>query len=180
MRILESERLIMKPVEPADLPYLMEQRWDAALTDHIIHNPISSYDQQQWYERICRNGDVVLSIFFKRPEGEPELLGAVGLYNINMRHQLATVKTMRIPAKYQGLGIASEALGMLIEYGFNTLNLHKITCDTFADNLGTIKHLEKVGLKQEGRLRKHYFHQGEYKDALIYSILREEFSTLKH
>ena len=177
MRILESERLIMKPVEPADLPYLMEQRWDVSLTDHIIHNPISSYNQQQWYERICQNGDVVLSIFFKHPDREPELLGAVGLYNINMRHQLATVKTMRIPEKFQGLGIASEALSMLIDYGFNTLNLHKITCDTFADNVATAKHLEKVGLRQEGVLRKHYFHQGKFKDALSYSILREDFQS---
>ena len=53
----------MKPVEPEDLPYLMEQRWDADLTDHIIHNPISTYNQQQWYEKICRNGDVVLAIY---------------------------------------------------------------------------------------------------------------------
>ena len=166
----------MKPVEPEDLPYLMEQRWDADLTDHIIHHPISSYNQQQWYEKICRNGDVVLAIFFKKGGGEkPELLGAVGLYDFNMRHQRATIKTMRIPTKYQGLGIASEALEMLIDYGFNTLNLNKITCDTFADNYGSIKHLEKVGFRQEGCLKKHYFHQGKFKDALIYSLLREEF-----
>ena len=48
MRILESERLILKPVEPEDLNFLMEQRWDADLTDYIIHNPISTYTQQKW------------------------------------------------------------------------------------------------------------------------------------
>ncbi|MCR4879237.1 MAG: GNAT family N-acetyltransferase [Bacteroidales bacterium] len=180
MRILESERLIMKPVEPEDLPYLMEQRWDADLTDHIIHNPISTYNQQQWYEKICRNGDVVLAIFFKKADGEkPELLGAVGLYDFNTRHQRATIKTMRIPKEYQGLGIASEALCMLIDYGFNTLNLNKITCDTFADNFGSIKHLEKVGFQREGCLKQHYFHQGKFKDALIYSLLREDFNRNK-
>ena len=87
MRILESERLILKPVEPEDLAFLMEQRWDADLTDYIIHNPISSYTQQQWYEKICRNGDVAMSIFYKEKTGEkPVLLGAVGLYDINYRH----------------------------------------------------------------------------------------------
>ncbi|MBR3550986.1 MAG: GNAT family N-acetyltransferase, partial [Bacteroidales bacterium] len=94
-------------------------------------------------------------------------------YAASARHSQDDAHSYQVP----GNGIASEALAMLIEYGFNTLNLHKITCDTFADNLGTIKHLEKVGLRQEGRLRKHYFHQGEYKDALIYSILREDFKS---
>ena len=177
MRVLESERLILKPVEPEDLPYLMEQRWDADLTDYIIHNPISSYNQQQWYEKICRNGDVALSIFYKEKTDEkPVLLGAVGLYDINQRHQRATWKTLRIPKQYQGLGLGFEASAMLIEYGFNTLNLNKITSDVFPDNKGIISLLERMGFKKEGRLKQHYFHQGKFKDVSIYSMLRDDFN----
>ncbi len=176
MRILESERLILKPIEPEDLPYLMEQRWDADLTDYIIHNPISSYNQQKWYEKICQNGDVALSIFYKEKEGEkPILLGAVGLYDINWRHQRATWKTLRIPKQYQGLGLAYEASKMLIEYGFYTLNLNKITSDIFPDNEGIIRVLAKLGFTEEGRLKDHYFHQGQFKDVVIYSLLRKDY-----
>lgn len=180
MRILESERIILKPVEPEDLPYLMEQRWDADLTDYIIHNPISSYNQQQWYEKICRNGDVALSIFYKeKPNEKPVLLGAVGLYDFNMRHQRATWKTLRIPKQYQGLGLAFEASVMLIDYGFNTLNLNKITNDVFPNNESIIALLKKMGFKEEGRLKQHYFHQGKFKDVVIYSLLREEYYAWK-
>lgn len=180
MRILESERLILKPIEPEDLPYLMEQRWDADLTDYIIHNPISSYNQQQWYEKICRNGDVAMSIFYKEKPGEkPVLLGAVGLYDFNYRHQRATWKTLRIPKQYQGLGLAYEASAMLIEYGFNTLNLNKITSDVFPDNESILHLLERVGFKKEGRLKQHYFHQGKFKDVLIYSLVRSDFIKMK-
>lgn len=176
MRILESERLILKPVEPEDLNFLMEQRWDAELTDYIIHNPISSYNQQKWYEKICKNGDVALSIFYKEKEGkQPILLGAVGLYDINWRHQRATWKTLRIPKQYQGKGLAYEASKMLIEYGFYTLNLNKITSDIFPDNEGIIKVLSKLGFKEEGRLNDHYFHQGQFKDVAIYSLLRKDY-----
>ena len=180
MRILESKRLILKPVEPEDLSFLMEQRWDADLTDYIIHNPISSYNQQQWYEKICRNGDVAMSIFYKeKNDEEPVLLGAVGLYDINQRHQRATWKTLRIPKQYQGIGLASEASEMLIEYGFNTLNINKITSDVFPDNKSIINLLEHLGFKKEGRLKQHYFHQGKFKDVLIYSMLRNEFNRKK-
>ena len=176
MRILESERLILKPVEPEDLNFLMEQRWDADLTDYIIHNPISSYNQQKWYEKICKNGDVALSIFYKEKDSEkPVLLGAVGLYDINWRHQRATWKTLRIPKQYQGLGLAYEASKMLIEYGFYTLNLNKITSDIFPDNEGIIRVLSKLGFTEEGRLKDHYFHKGQFKDVVIYSLLRKDY-----
>lgn len=179
MRILESERIILKPVEPEDLPYLMDQRWEADLIDYIIHNPISSYNQQQWYEKICRNGDVAMSIFYKEKPGEkPVLLGAVGLYDINYRHQRATWKTLRIPKQYQGLGLAREAAEMIIEYGFNTLNINKITGDAFPENKSIITLMEHLGFKEEGRLKQHYFHQGRFRDVVIYSILREDFHRL--
>ena len=67
---------------------------------------------------------------------------------------------------------------MLIDYGFNTLNLNKITSDVFPHNESIIKLLAKMGFKEEGRLKQHYFHQGEFKDVLIYSLTREEYRQL--
>ncbi len=176
MRILESERIIMKPVEPEDLSFLMEQRWDTELTEHIIHNPISSYSQQQWYEKICRNGDMALSVFYKAtPEAKPQLVGSSGLYDINQRHQRATWKTLRLASPFQGKGLAYEASYMLMEYGFFTLNLNKISCDVFPDNQKVIKLLDRLGFQREGELHQHYFHQGDFKDVLVYGLLRDGF-----
>jgi len=39
--------------------------------------------------------------------------------------------------------------------------------------------LEKVGFKKEGTLRKNFFMRGEWRDALVYSILREEWKAPK-
>ncbi|MBO4488776.1 MAG: GNAT family N-acetyltransferase [Bacteroidales bacterium] len=178
MRVLESERIILKPVEPADLPFLLEQRWDADLTEYIIHNPISSHSQQQWYEKICRNGDMALCVFYKDPNtNNATLVGTTGLYDINQRHQRATWKTLRMAKEYQGMGLSYEASEMLMDYGFRTLNLNKITCDVFPENLSVVRLLERLGFQQEGRLQQHYFHQGAFKDVVIYSLLREAFHS---
>jgi RimJ/RimL family protein N-acetyltransferase len=173
MRILESERILLKPVEPDDLSCLLEQRWDAELTEYIIHNPISSYNQQLWYEKICRNGDLALTVSYKNGDQQPIMIGTTGLYDINQRHQRATWKTLRILKQYQNLGLAYEASELLMDYGFNTLNLNKITCDVFPDNQSVIRLLERLGFQKEGRLQQHYFHQGQFKDVVIYSLLRE-------
>lgn len=164
----------MRPVEPEDLPFLMEQRWDADLTAHIIHSPISSYNQQQWHEKICRNGDLALSVFYKEtPDKAPVLVGSSGLYDINHHHQRATWKTLRMDKAHQGMGLAYEASCLLLDYGFNTLNLNKISCDVFPDNQQVIRLLERLGFQVEGRLRQHYFHQGQFKDVIVYGKIRD-------
>ena len=175
MRVLESDRIVLKPIEEEDLPLLLELRWDETLTDYLIHDPISMVHQKKWFEKVYKNGDLALSIFYKENE-QLRHIGLIGLYDFNQRHRRATWKSLRIIPEYQGKGIAMEASLMLLDYGFNTLNLHKITSDSFEENSSILKLLEKLGFKREGVLIEHYFHQGKYKNAVIHSVLREEFN----
>lgn len=181
MRVLETERILLKPIEPEDLNFLMELRWKAEIVEHIIHNPISSRMQQNWYENVMKSGDLVLSIFYKDEKNKTKttLIGTIGLYDFNYRHQRATLKSMRILPEYQGKNIGLEATDLLMDYGFNVLNLNKICCDLFEDNMARLKGLIKLGFKKEGTLRKHYFHNGKFKDAAIYSLLRTDYNKIK-
>lgn len=179
MRVLESERILLKPIEPEDLSFLMNLRWDKNVTQNIIHDPISSQNQRNWYEKISKGNNVALSIFYKNSKDDisPVIIGTIGLYDINYRHQRATLKSMRILPQYQGQNIGLEATNLLIDYGFNVLNLHKITCDLFEDNIARLKGLLRLGFEKEGILKEHYFHQGEFKDAAIYSLLRKNYTS---
>jgi RimJ/RimL family protein N-acetyltransferase len=179
MRILETERLLLKPVEQEDLPFLLNLRWDKDIMDFLIHDPISLKSQQTWFDNIHKTSDLVLSIFFKGDDiSEQKLAGTVGLYNINMRHQRATWR-VRISSDFQGKGIAFEAVNLVLDYGFNTLNIQKIISDSFADNTAIIKLSEKLGFSQEGLLRSHYFHKGCFRDAISFGLLREEFNAIQ-
>ncbi len=177
MRVLETERILLKPIEPEDLSFLMNLRWDKEITQNIIHDPISSQDQRNWYEKISTGNNLALSIFYKNSKDDtnPIIIGTIGLYDINYRHQRATLKSMRILPQYQRQNIGLEATNLLVNYGFNVLNLHKITCDLFEDNIARLKGLIKLGFKKEGVLKQHYFHQGKFKDAAIYSLLRKNY-----
>ncbi|GGH81097.1 RimJ/RimL family protein N-acetyltransferase [Pullulanibacillus pueri] len=73
---------------------------------------------------------------------------------------------------YWGKGIATEAAKMLIGFGFEKLNLHRITAYCNPDNLGSKRVLEKAGLTQEGKLRENLLMKnGDWRDSLVYSIL---------
>jgi len=172
MRILESERLILKPVEEEDIYYLLDLRWDAEVMTYLLHEPISKSKQLEWYRSTIEK-DYPFSIFFKK-DNKMEICGTAGLYNISMRHQRATAK-LRLDPKFQGIGIGTEALRMVIEYGFNTLNLQKMVGDRFDENKAAVNYHRKLGFVDEGHLRRHYYHNGEFKDVTLIGLLKEDF-----
>ncbi len=73
------------------------------------------------------------------------------------------------------MGYATEVSKLLIEFGFETLNLHRIfaTCDL--RNVGSYKVLEKIGMTKEGRIREDLLLKDGWRDSLLYSILEQEW-----
>ena len=173
MRVLETERLILKPVEAEDLKYLLNLRWDQEVMNYLVHDPISFKNQTDWFNSLNKK-DLALSIFLKE-DTALRIIGTVGLYEINTRHQRGIWRIRLDPAQ-QGKGYATEAIKLILDYGFNTLNLNKITSDSFADNEAIVKLTLKMGFKQEGLLIGHYFHKGKFRDAIQFGLLRKDFN----
>jgi RimJ/RimL family protein N-acetyltransferase len=172
MRYLESERLLIKPVEEEDIIKLLEWRWDRNIMAHLVHEPISKQQQLAWFRGLTKK-DLALSIFLKGKQGL-ELVGTVGLYDIDRRHQLATWR-LRLSTAVQKQGIGYEATSLLAEYAFNTLNLRKICSTSFAGNEAILKLSHKLGFKEEGRLRAHFFNNGTFQDVIVFGLLEDDF-----
>jgi diamine N-acetyltransferase len=175
MRILENDLLLIKPVEEADLEALMNLRWDADVMEHLLHEPIGMQHQRQWFQNPMK--DVVLSIFLKE-EGKLRLIGTTGLYKINMLHQHAVLK-LRITPDVQGRGLGYKIFIMILDYAFDYMNIRKILSDNFSANkqIGAMK--TKLGFVKEGVLRKHYYHKGEFRDAEVYNLLKEDYKAAR-
>jgi ribosomal-protein-alanine N-acetyltransferase len=174
MRILETERLLLKPIEVEDLKYLLNLRWEQEVMNYLIHDPISAKSQNDWFNNLKKT-DLALSIFLKE-NGSLKIIGTIGLYEVNTRHQRA-IWRIRLDPTQQGKGYAKEAINLMLDYGFNTLNLNKIISDSFADNTAIINLTLKLGFKQEGLLVGHYFHKGEFRDAIQFGLLRKDFNN---
>lgn len=76
---------------------------------------------------------------------------------------------------YWGRGCATEAARAMATFGFETLKLHRIHAHCIADNVASARVLEKVGLRQEGRLRDKEQFKGRYWDVLLYGMLESEW-----
>jgi [ribosomal protein S5]-alanine N-acetyltransferase len=99
--------------------------------------------------------------------------------NCGIRMDSPTSRTAEIgyelDPQYWGQGYATEAARSVLQHGFETFKLHRISANCVADNLGSARVLEKLGMRLEGRLRENQYFKGRWWDTLLYAILEEEY-----
>jgi RimJ/RimL family protein N-acetyltransferase len=105
------------------------------------------------------------------------------IVNFHVSHAGAGVKLNEIgyslaPAE-RGKGYGSEALSLLLDYMFLSIETVRIQATTDVRNKASQRILEKAGFRREGTLRRFFFIRGEWRDIYIYSILREEWGRPK-
>ncbi|HKZ43858.1 MAG TPA: GNAT family protein [Anaerolineales bacterium] len=71
-------------------------------------------------------------------------------------------------------GIGAQAVGILQDYAFKQLGLERLFVHIIHDNIAAIKSLEKNGWQIEGKLRKHIFKNGEFKDVIVMGFCRDD------
>ena len=77
--------------------------------------------------------------------------------------------------KYWGNGLATEAVFLATKFCFDFLKLHKVRAGVIAQNIGSIKLLEKLNFIKEARLRENVIINDSYDDVFYYGILENEF-----
>lgn len=102
-------------------------------------------------------------------------IGNVYLTDINHINRNAESHILIGNQNYWGQGLGSEALLQILHYGFNERGLNRVYAHINADNIASIRLHEKCGYKREGLLRQAIFKNGQFKDIVVMSILKEEF-----
>ena len=105
-----------------------------------------------------------------------ELIGNCGIQEVNQLRQCAEVGLFIGDEENRNKGYGKEALGLLIDYGFDYLNINNIMLRVFAFNTQAINCYKKVGFQEIGRRRQAYYLKGQFYDEVFMDILREERS----
>ena len=104
-----------------------------------------------------------------------ELIGNCGFGDIDHLNQKTEVGIFIGNKNYWGKGYGTEALCLLLDYGFKALNLHNITLRVVSFNERAIKSYEKVGFKFIGRQRETVTKDKKRYDMILMDILYNEF-----
>ena len=102
-------------------------------------------------------------------------IGNLKLGPVHPIHRCASLGILIGERRFRRRGYGVEAVELAVRYGFQQLNLHKITAGMYADHQASVRLFQKVGFTNEGWLRKHLFCNGLYHDKLLMGILQEEY-----
>ena len=104
-------------------------------------------------------------------------IGNVALQNINWVSRNAEFAILVGDKEFWRGGYGGEAARLIVDYGFNRLNLHRIYCGTFDNNTGMIKLAGKLKMKEEGLRREAVYKNGIYHNIIEFGVLKSEFYT---
>ncbi len=102
-------------------------------------------------------------------------VGNIALHEFDAMNRRMEVGIVIGPPEARGKGLGREACSLVIAFGFDHLNLHKITAGTVAGNVGMSKVFESLGFTLEGTLAEHFYLEGRYHDVYRFGLLRERF-----
>lgn len=107
------------------------------------------------------------------------LIGNCDLHHLDQLHRSAEVGIVIGEKAYWNQGYGREALGMLLEIGFEGLNLNRIGLALVDFNQRGYRAYLAAGFIEEGRLRQRHYIKGAYRDEIVMSVLAEEYRARK-
>ena len=171
------DNILLRNIEIEDLKDFYLQKNDPEVSSFLggFSTGYSIEDIKDWYDYHRKKKDELILSMIDRNNGL--CIGHVGLYNIDYRIRIAEFAIMIGDKSYWDKGIGSKISRNMINYGFDELNLNRISSTFLSDNYRSIKMCEKLGFKKEGELRKAQFKNGVYKNILLLGLLKEEFTN---
>ncbi len=175
---LETQRLVLRAMtleDAADVQRLAGDRKIAATTALIPH-PYPDGAAEEWIggheAEFAKGAGATWAITNRATD---ELVGAVGLI-INEQNLRAEIGYW-IGSPFWGKGFMSEAARAVLKYAFEERGLQRVFAHHFHTNPASGRVMEKIGMKREGVLRRHFVKWGEPVDCVYYGILREEYES---
>lgn len=107
--------------------------------------------------------------------GTNKLTGHISLYSIKRLPFLSALVGYSIDERSIGRGIATEAVEMVVAFGFEKLRLHRIEAYVSPRNTGSIRVLEKARFTNEGLLKEFLYINGIWEDHYHFAVLESEF-----
>ena len=176
---LVGEEVGLRAMKRDDLA--MYQKWlnDSRVTEFLEMGwkPLSSADLDGVYHEATTDPNSIVMVICEKKRGQP--IGTTGLYLIQWPCRRAQFRILiGDPSKYDA-GYGTETTRLIVQYGFEVLNLATIYLGVNAENTRAVKSYENAGFTTEGQQRQFIYRNNRYYDCLNMSILAHEYHDRK-
>jgi len=170
---LVGDRIYLSPRSVEDAEIYTKWMNDFHVTDYTGRswNVLTLQAEKEYLENPKTDGKT-LAIIDKETD---KIIGTIGLHSIDHLNRTATLGIFIGDENYRSKGYGTEAIQLILDFGFNYLNLNNINLDLMEFNERALNCYKKCGFKEIGRRRKCKYINGKYYDSISMDILAEEF-----
>lgn len=171
---LSSDRLLLRQITSEDVHEIFALRSNANVMKYVprplcknLNDAIELINMIE--QKLILNEGINWAITLK---GNNTLIGFIGHYQIKWEHFRSEIGYMLLPG-FEGKGIMTEAIKVVIEYGFNDMKMHSLEAVIDPENIASARVLEKNNFIKEAHFKENGFFDGKFIDAVVYSLLEK-------
>jgi diamine N-acetyltransferase len=174
MERLKGAHIYLRALEPSDLEFLYHLENDPGIWEisgtitpyskHVLRQYLENaqrdiYDVKQLRLAICTNDDT--------------LVGLIDLFDFDPKNHRAGIGIVVCEPLERNKGVGSEAIALLTDFAFSSLDLRQIFANVGADNKASIHLFKKMGFQEVGIKKDWIFLNGSYKDEILFQKIRD-------
>ncbi|MEM7130636.1 MAG: GNAT family N-acetyltransferase [Chloroflexota bacterium] len=170
---LETQRFILRAIEPSDAPALLAIFSDEAVTRYY---DLYTYSTEEEAEALidffadCFEEERGIRWGIARKE-DNLLLGTCGyVWLRRFRGEIG----YELGRAYWRQGIMQEAIQAIVEFGYEKLGLNRIEALVMFENQASAELLKKLNFCEEGLLRQHDYFKDAFHDMRLFARLRSD------
>lgn len=171
---ISFEGIILRPWSIDDAAVLAEIANNKKIADNLqdlFPFPYAVKDARKWLKTILpADPPCNFAILADR-----RIVGNIGILTKEDIHRKNIEIGYFLSEKHWGKGITTRAVKAITSYAFSNFEIVRVYAETYEDNTGSRRVLEKAGFTLEALLRKYVIKNGIIKDSCIYSVLKENF-----
>lgn len=175
---LQTDRLILRLAEPADIPALLRFHTEnmAHLAPTSPATPPDYLTTDYWAREVARNHDdaahersIRLRLFLH--SAPHAVIGSFTLSAIARGPAQFANVGFALDHAHEGQGLMTEAGHAVIGYAFGELNLHRLNACYLPSNVRSARLLQRLGFVVEGHARDYLRIQGRWQDHVLVGLV---------
>jgi len=169
----------LRPLRASDRAISVRWRNDAEIRDNVLgyRFPVTEEMEAHWVDGVLKDQSRTRVVLAIEDKADGAFVGLVYLNDIDWFVRNAEFGILIGERSRQGRGLAKDALALVANYAFGTLNLNRLYLRVVAHNKRALRLYRSFGFVEEGIQRQHAFLRGRYYDVVLMGLLRREFEA---
>lgn len=174
--MIRGEKVFLRPVKYEDWQKTINWRNDLEFNSLIMSHPfpVTEELEREWIKGVLEDKNDNSVYFAICSKDSEELVGITKLYQINGISRTCYFGIYIGSETNREKGFGKEAMRLVINYAFNSLNLRKMLVEVVEINQTAISLYKKLGFKKEGDLKEQFYSNGKYQDVKIMSFIQKD------